>query len=497
MAPDLSDTAGALAAQVHETHTGLVLLVGDRAYKCKKPVVTDFLDFSTVELREQACTRELTLNGRLSPQAYLGIAHLDGPQPGTREPVLVMRRYPDAQRLSTRVNDPEIDAAALAGEITSVACILADFHAEGHRGIEVDAEATPAAVARRWSANITEMRPFTTAVLSAGLLDEVAALVQQYVDGRAALFIGRIDERRIVDGHADLLAGDIFCTADGPVLLDCLDFDDRLRYVDGLDDAAFLAMDLEFLGRGELAAQFLTDYRERAADTAPASLADFYVAYRAGVRAKVDCIRVAQGHPEAADDAARHLHIAADHLRAATIRLVLVGGGPGTGKTTVSRGVAENIGAQVISTDDVRRDLVDQQVICGAVGIVEQGLYAPENVATVYDEVLRRAQALLAGGWSVVLDGTWRDDAQRRCVRELAAQSHAALTELQCVTTLADAQDRIAARTVTTSDATPDIAAALAAGTGTGSDGWREAHLLDTGRAAATVVGEATELCTR
>ncbi len=68
------------------------------------------------------------------------------------------------------------------------------------------------------------------------------------------LFARRIAEHKIVDGHADLLADDIFCLDDGPALLDCLEFDDRLRYVDGIDDAAFLAMDLEFLGRAELGA---------------------------------------------------------------------------------------------------------------------------------------------------------------------------------------------------------------------------------------------------
>ena len=105
--------------------------------------------------------------------------------------------------------------------------------------------------------------------------------------GRAWLLAQRITESRIVDGHADLLADDIFCLPDGPVLLDCLEFDDHLRYIDGIADAAFLAMDLEFLGRSDLGGYFLDEYSWLAGDSAPPALKDLYIAYRAVVRAKV------------------------------------------------------------------------------------------------------------------------------------------------------------------------------------------------------------------
>ena len=132
---------------------------------------------------------------------------------------------------------------------------------------------------------------------------------------------------------------------------------------------------------------FLDEYRSRASDPAPLALKNFYIAYRAVVRAKVDCVRVAQGHEEAAADARRHIDIALKHLRAGTVQLIIVGGGPGTGKTTLSRALAEQLGAQVISTDDVRRELQRAGVIAGTAGVLDAGLYTPENVCTVYDEV--------------------------------------------------------------------------------------------------------------
>ena len=118
---------------------------------------------------------------------------------------------------------------------------------------------------------------------------------------------------------------------------------------------------------------FLEQYSRCARDPAPDALKHFYIAYRAVVRAKVDCVRFAQGHAEASTDARRHIDIALEHLRAGTVQLIVVGGGPGTGKTTLSRGLAEQFGAQVISTDEVRRELQRAGVIAGAVGVLDCG----------------------------------------------------------------------------------------------------------------------------
>src|ERR1700739_2632819 len=86
---------------VHETHTGVVVLAGEKAFKAKKPLLTDFLDFRTLEQRERACRREVELNSRLSPDSYFGVAHLTDPSGGPAEPIVVMRRYQDDDRLAS------------------------------------------------------------------------------------------------------------------------------------------------------------------------------------------------------------------------------------------------------------------------------------------------------------------------------------------------------------------------------------------------------------
>lgn len=477
--------AGDLAAQVRETHTGIVVLLGDRAYKAKKPISTDFLDFSTTTQREAACAREVALNRRLAPASYLGVAHFVGPSGDAPEPVIVMRRYDDATRLASMIkNGLVVDV-----HLRDIAETLARFHRGAIRSADIDAHGTVEAVSARCEQNLVELERFS--IVGDDAVRELRRLTTQFTIGRASLFAQRIAEHRIVDGHADLLADDIFCTSDELAILDCLEFDDNLRFVDGIDDAAFLAMDLEFLGGEDLANLFFDEYTRQADDPAPQSLKHFYIAYRAAVRAKVDCVRVTQGHAEAAVDAQRHLDIALKHLRAATIKLVIVSGGPGTGKTTLARALAEETGARVISTDDVRRKMTEAGAIVGSAGTLNTGLYSAENVASVYDEVLRQARESLTGGQSVVLDGTWRDAHQRERARLLGDETGSPMVELTCSLPLVDASARIRSRRETTSDATPEIAEALAEQT----RGQLEGHPIDTSRSLADSVAEAQQIC--
>lgn len=472
---------------VRETHTGVVVLAGDRAYKAKKPVLTDFVDFRTAEQREHACRREVELNRRLSPEAYLGVAHLSDPAGGADEPIVVMRRYRDRDRLAFLVTGagPGESAERL---LDAVAAVLAEFHEGAERSPLISIQGEAGAADQRWRANLKELHQFTAIPgVTRDVIDRIERLASEYIAGRGHLFASRIDQDNIVDGHGDLLADDIFFVDGRPALLDCLEFDDQLRHLDRIDDAAFLAMDLEFLGRKDLGDYFLTRYVALTGDNAPSSLQHFYIAYRAGVRAKVDCVRFLQGRAESADDAARHLEIAAEHLAAGAVRLALIGGNPGSGKSTVARGLAEQVGAHVISTDDVRRELRDSGAISGSPGVLDSGLYSPDNVAAVYETVLRRARIHLGEGQSVILDGTWQDPGLRAQARRMASETHSRAVEIMCAVPVETTAGRIEQRAAGNSDATPDIAAALAAR----RDAWESAVRLDTSQPLKASVAQA------
>ncbi|WP_078960445.1 bifunctional aminoglycoside phosphotransferase/ATP-binding protein [Streptomyces sp. NRRL WC-3618] len=228
-------------AEVCETHTAVVLFVGDRAYKVKKPVDLEFLDYTTVAARRAACEREVALNRRFAPDVYLGVGELRSPDTGVPKPLVVMRRMPSARRLSRLVRG----GAPVDDVLRAVARQLATRHADAPRSREVDEQGTSDALLSRWAASFAQVRAMADDGLpldGVGEVGEVERLVRRYLSGRKRLFDARIGQGRVVDGHGDLLADDIFCLDDGPRVLDCLEFDDRLRHVDGLDDAAFAAL---------------------------------------------------------------------------------------------------------------------------------------------------------------------------------------------------------------------------------------------------------------
>jgi uncharacterized protein len=469
------DGGGARAAIV-ETHVSVVVFMGDRAFKLKKPVAPGFLDYSTRAAREAACHEEVRLNRRFAPDVYLGVADVHGPDGGVCDHLVVMRRMPDDRRLATLVTS----GADVEGALWAVAHRMATVHAAAPTTPDIAATATVEAVRRRWEDSFAAMRPFVGSVLEEAATGRVEALARRYLTGRAPLFSARIREGRIRDGHGDLLAEDIFCLADGPRILDCLEFDPGLRWGDVLADVAFLAMDLERLGRRDLAHRFLANYRELSAETWPASLAEHYLAYRAHVRSKVMCLRHAQGDDAAAAAAHDLLELAIGHLERGRVRLVLVGGVPGSGKSTLARALADAGVGVILSSDQTRKERAGLAPTALMPAEFEQGLYRPEITEATYRDLRERARRLLALGESVIVDATWRSAAQRTAASRLAGESAADLVELHCVTPMALAASRLGdpARGNGASDATPTIAAAIAAR----FDPWRSAIAIDTTR---------------
>ena len=460
----------------HETHSAIVLLIGDRAYKVKKPVNLGFLDFSTPEARRATCEREVQLNRRIAPDVYLGVAQVMAPDGAVCEHMVVMRRMAEDRRLSTLVRA----GARVADDVRQVARRVAAFHATAHRGPEVAVEGTRDAIRRRWSQSFAQVRSLPEAVLPAALQDEIESLTDAFLDGREPLFADRVAAGRVVDGHGDLLADDIYCLDDGPRILDCIEFDDRLRFLDQLDDAAFLAMDLEFLGAPDLAARYLDWYVEFAADPAPNALRHHFVAYRAYVRAKVACLRSSQGDPDAAPQARRYAELALTHLRTGAVRLAIVGGLPATGKSTLSAALADRRGATVISTDRVRKEIAGFAPEDSAAAPYGEGIYTPEWTDKTYAAVLHRAEILLGRGEHVVLDGTWSRERHREAARQLAARTRSRLIEIRCEAPTEVVLERLRTRpsgAPGASDADAVIAERMAAE----MDPWPQARGVETG----------------
>lgn len=460
------------APDVAETHISYVFFTADRAYKLAKHVRLPFLDLADRDSRLLQAERELALNRRIAPDVYLGLADVrEGAELVDR--MLVMRRLPAARRLSLLVDDPGFGSI-----LRAVVRRVAAFHASLPPVTDAPM-ATGARVAANWEDNFTSIAQSVGSVIDAEEFELVARLAREYLAGRTGLFEQRIRDGHVRDGHGDLLAEDIYCLDDGPRIIDCLAYDDDLRIGDVLLDIAFLAMDVHRLAGWEAARDVIATYDELSGDHHPSTLAHHYVAYRSHVRAKVACIRHRQGHGPSADLAVRHHRLAWHHLKRGQVRLLLVGGGPGVGKSVLAERLADRYGATVLASDAVRKELVGSPATEHHFGAVGAGIYAPAITDATYAELVRRAGLLLAGGESVVLDATWARAEHRSVARALAGTHHAVLTELECRLDAASTEARIARRLgdpANVSDATPAVARALLAA----REPWPEAVAVDT-----------------
>ena len=470
LSPNFPDSGAGSPAHA-ETHSAVVFFLGDHAYKVKKPVDLGFLDFSTLEARRRACHRELELNRRLTPDVYLGVADVVDDQGEACEHMLVMRRMPPERRL-TRLIAEGTDVSA---EVRAIAGQVARFHTDAEVVDDPAAYAGPDAFLGNWEDNLATLRGFPE-VIDPEAREAVGDLARRYLAGREKLLAARIDAGRVRDGHGDLLADDVFCLDDGPRILDCLDFSARYRCGDVLLDTAFLAMDLERQGQADLARSFLEWWREAAGDEYPDSLAHHYLAYRAHVRAKVACLRAEQGLSSAVDTA-RGLHeLAAQHLEAGRVRMVLVGGAPGTGKSTLARGLADTTGFRLLRSDEVRKEMAGLGHLDDASAAPGEGLYSRESVAATYEELVDRAAALTARGESVVVDATWSSAEHRETAARAADETHTDLVALKCTAPPEVAEQRLRDRGPDASDATQESARHLTAA----ADEWPEATPVDT-----------------
>jgi uncharacterized protein len=396
--------------------------VGDLVYKLRKPVRFGFLDFSTREAREVDCHQEVDLNRRLAPDVYLGVADvvMNG---APIDHLVVMRRMPDNRRLATMIRQGD----DVSGHLRDLARTLAAFHAAAERSSDIDAWARPEVVAGAWEENFAETAPFVGRFLDAATEERLRRLVRRYLAGRGPLFDRRIAEGQVCDGHGDLQADDIYCLDDGPRVLDCIEFDPGLRYGDVLADLSFLAMDLERLDAAGLSRKLMADYQELAGVRFPSSLTRHYMAARAYVRAKVACLRAAQGDHWAAQ-AARHLQeLCLSHLEAGQVRLILVGGRPVGDPSMLADKLGQALEASTLRFEEVCGELVEHPAGTAA--------HAEERQAAIrtFRLLLDRARTALELGESMILDAPWWPEVERVAARLVAGETHSELVELVTV----------------------------------------------------------------
>ena len=437
--------------QLLETHISWLFVTDHFVYKLKKPVRFDFVDFSTPELRHRACLDEVRLNCRLAPDVYLGalpITRTDRGElelAGRGEPVdwvVQMRRLPAESALDCRMRDGQVSRE----DEMAVADRLAEFYAR------LPAEAVSGEQYRGdLERHIRANAAVCTANFSRYDRERVRRIFGQqlrYLHVAAPVLDERVSAGHVVDGHGDLRPEHIYVESP-PAVIDCVEFSPELRRVDVLDDLSFLAMECDRLGHGQVGARITASCQAARGDLVHPRLFDFYKSYRALVRAKVMVLRAAQVSDVEQHSITRQAHQYLDWAeyyadRLGPPALIVVGGLMGTGKSTLSAQIAGAIGANLVSTDRIRRTLFGASTSPAAYG---QGTYLPISRARVYDELFVRAAQALDKGLSVVLDGTFLSNGQRQHAAALSIQHGGTPLYLHCHCPRDVALARLAART--------------------------------------------------
>ncbi len=457
-----------------ETHISAVFVGRDCVWKLKKAVALGFLDFTEVKDRERFCRRELALNAPQAPGLYRdvvaitrgddGALHIGG-NGAPVDWVLRMAPVPAGDFL---------DAIAARGALTpalldAAADAVAAMHAAAERA-EVDA---PAAMARILEGNVPAAR---RARLDAARVEAWADAARAELARVASMLAARASAGFVRRGHGDLHLGNLCLREGRPVLFDALEFDEDLARIDVGYDLAFLLMDLDArVGRGA-ANRVLNRYVARTGDTGLVAGLPLWLSLRAMIRAHVEATR---GGYATALLAAAELH-----LRPSAPRLVAIGGLQGTGKSTLARALAPELGrcpgALVLRSDEARK----RRFGVAPESRLPPEAYAPAISAAVHDEIFMMARTALDGGQAVVIDAVFLDPAMRARAAGVAREAGLAFDGLWLEAPLSVLRARIAARRDDASDA-DDAVLLRAASADPGGIDWHRIDVTVDGETAA------------
>ena len=413
-----------------ETHISWVLLTGDYAYKIKKPVNLGFLDFSTLEMRGRYCEEELRLNRRLAPELYLEVVTVRGtaaePHIGADGPLLdyavKMREFPQ-ERLASRMLESGTFGAA---EVDALAAVVADFHEGAAAAEPSDRLGAPDTVIAAAMANFDEILPR----LQHARNKEAAQLLREWTgregEAQRAEFAARKRAGRVRECHGDLHLRNIVLANGRPVPFDCIEFSDELRWIDVMNEVAFVVMDLCDRGRPDLGWRFLNRYLEASGDYEGLDVLRFYLVYRALVRAKVHLIRSQQPgllkNEKSRLQTAFHgyLRLASRLSTVSGLALLITHGLSGSGKTTGTQALIEQIGAVRVRSDIERKRLHGLAPLERSGSGADSGIYTPAATEATYERLAAVAERTIRAGYPAVVDAAFLKRAERGRFQELA-----------------------------------------------------------------------------
>jgi aminoglycoside phosphotransferase family enzyme/predicted kinase len=464
--------------EVCQTHLSLAFLAGPFVYKVRKTVHFEFADFSTRELRRVDCEKEVRLNRRLAPAVYLGVVPVT--QRGARlvfegdgEPVdwaVKMQRLPAGATLREHLRRGTL----LPEHVERLARRIAAFHQSAER-VELPQGAF-AAVANNLRRNLESGAEQQGSCLAPAVYQRLLSRTEELLARHRDLLDRRGREGWVRDLHGDLHLDHLYLfperePPDDLVIIDCIEFNDRLRFIDVVADMAFTVMDLRYEGRDDLANRFIESYFAARGDVEGRELLPLCTSYRAAVRGVVDGLKAVE-EEVAEPERAQALYSSRAHWLLALVEaepaerrpcLLLVAGLPGSGKSTLARGLATRSEFTLLRSDEVRKELAGLDPTTPASPEQVSPLYSDAMSATTYAELLCRAEALLFEGGRVLIDANFRRESQRTLFLDLARRWCVPIRLLICTAEPEVIRTRLARRRGDASDADWTVYQQLAA----------------------------------
>ncbi len=466
MKPDIYDHP-VNKCELIETHASWVILTGIYAYKIKKPVNLEFLDFSTLEKRRFCCEEELRLNRRLAPEIYLELAPVFGSPEHPKwtgsgsaiEYAVKMTQFPQEAQLDLALACGNLQPRHIDAFARRIACF--------HQRIAVAGTdcgfGDPDHIRKPVQENFLQIRKHLPESEIFKELAELEDWTHAELNALEPVFIRRKSEGFIRECHGDLHLRNLAWINDAPVVFDCLEFNPNLRWIDVISDAAFLVMDLRDRHQQQLAHRFLNLYLEDTGDYYGLHVLPFYLTYRALVRAKINAIRSSQPgigkklQSDAQRDFHDYLNLAKRHAGPGRPQLIITHGMSASGKSTLTQPILEHLEAIRIRSDVERKRRFGMKPDTDGQALIGEGIYSDEATERTYAKLAEIADQILDAGYPVIVDAAFLKSDQRLQFYRLAAAKHVPFLILACTASPETLRQRISERPKTASDADPAV----------------------------------------
>lgn len=453
-----------------QTHISYIFIAGDYVYKVKKAVDFGFLDFTILDKRKYYCNEELRLNRRLAPKVYFEVVEIGEDAGGNIvlgikdrivEYAVKMLKIPQEGMLKTLLHQGKVERFVM----DALARKLVDFHRHAATGGHIDEIGGLETICRNHDENFEQTESYINITIPEVQYHFIKAYIYNFINSNHALFAKRVADHRIREGHGDLhlehicimdpgspdkatckapdKAIDQFRRAYDPddiVIFDCIEFNESFRYDDVAAEVSFLAMDLDYNSYPDHAETFVNAYIKYSDDYEIRNLLNFYKCYYAYVRGKVVSFEIndssirQEERNEALKTAARYFDLAYTYAaRLEKSTLVLMAGLMGTGKNIRAKLIAPRIGADIIQTDVLRKEILN---IASTEQLYEsfgKGIYSKEITRKTYDRALELASEKLKEGKSVIIDASYKSRDDRQKAFEAAEGLHTDFFIIECI----------------------------------------------------------------